>query len=132
MILPAAITERYLAPFCRLTDSPKSEIICDMEFTVIGETSWQTRVFVENIIRIMARKKMTRLEFARRLGVRPSYVTKALSGRENLTVKTMESMAAAVGYELVFGLRRRPQGKGDGLSAREIKRRIAKRKGRQL
>lgn len=110
MILPAAITERYVAPFCRLRDSLKSEIICDMEFAVIGETSWQTRVFVENIIRIMARKKMTRLEFARRLGVRPSYVTKALSGRENLTVKTMESMAAAVGYEVVFGLRRLPGG----------------------
>ena len=95
-----------------------------MEFNVIGETSWQTRVFVENIVKIMERKGMTRLEFARRLGgVRPSYVTKILSGRENMTAKTMEAMAAAVGYELVFGLRRRPHGKGEGLSAREIKRR---------
>ena len=104
-----------------------------MEYKLIGETSWQTRVFVEDIVKIMARKRMTRLEFARRMGgVRPSYVTKILSGRENMTAKTMEAMAAAVGYELVFGLRRRPQGKGEGLSAREIKRRIAKRKGRQL
>lgn len=79
-----------------------------MEFTLVGETSYQTRVFVENIVRIMERKKMTRLEFARRLGVRPSYVTKALSGRENLTVKTMEAMAEAVGYEVVFGLRKLP------------------------
>ena len=79
-----------------------------MELTLIGETSYQTRAFVENIVRIMARKKMTRLEFARRLGVRPSYVTKVLSGRENLTVKTMEAMAGAVGYEVVFGLRRLP------------------------
>ena len=75
-----------------------------MELTLIGETSYQTRAFVENIVRIMARKKMTRLE----LGVRPSYVTKVLSGRENLTVKTMEAMAGAVGYEVVFGLRRLP------------------------
>jgi len=104
-----------------------------MEYKLIGDTSWQTRMFVENIIRIMERKKMTRLELARRLGgVRPSYVTKILSGRENMTVKTMEGMAAAVGYELVFGLRRRPQGKGKGLSAMEIKRRIAKRKGEQV
>ena len=96
----------------------------------MGEASWQTRVFVEDIVKIMARKGMTRLEFARRLGgVRPSYVTKILSGRENMTAKTMESMAAAVGYELVFGLRRRAQGKGDGLSVREIKRRIASQKG---
>ena len=101
-----------------------------MEYKLIGETSWQTRVFVEDIVKIMARKGMTRLEFARRMGgVRPSYVTKILSGRENMTAKTMEAMAAAVGYELVFGLRRRSQDKGEGLSAREIKRRIAKRKG---
>ena len=101
MILPAAITERYVAPFCRLRDSLKSEIICDMEFAVIGETSWQTRVFVENIIRIMARKKMTRLEFARRLGVRPSYVTKALSGRENLTVIALLFLLGAVSGMLI-------------------------------
>ena len=104
--------------------------MCGMENKLKGETSWQTRVFVEDIVKIMGRKGMTRLEFARRLGgVRPSYVTKILSGRENMTAKTMEAMAAAVGYELVFGLRRRPQGKREGLSAREIKRRIAKRKG---
>ena len=114
----------------RLTVSRISEIICGMEYKLIGETSWQTREFVENIVKIMERKGMTRLEFARRLGgVRPSYVTKILSGRENMTAKTMEAMAAAVGYELVFGLRRRPRGKGDGLSAREIKHRIDKRKG---
>ena len=101
-----------------------------MEYKLIGETSWQTRVFVGDIVKVMEHKGMTRLEFARRMGgVRPSYVTKILSGRENMTVKTMEAMAAAVGYELVFGLRRRPKGKGDGLSACEIKRRIAKRKG---
>lgn len=88
-----------------------------MEYRLIGEKSWQTRVFVEDIVKIMERKGMTRLEFARRLGgVRPSYVTKILSGRENMTVKTMEAMAAAVGYELVFGLRRRPQGSGNGLA----------------
>ena len=104
--------------------------MCGMEYKVMGEASWQTRVFVEDIVKIMERKGMTRLEFARRLGgVRPSYVTKILSGRENMTAKTMESMAAAVGYELVFGLRRRKQGTGEGLSAREIKHRIAKRKG---
>ena len=33
-----------------------------MELTLIGETSYQTRAFVENIVRIMARKKMTRLD----------------------------------------------------------------------
>lgn len=82
-----------------------------MEYTTIGQTSWQTRKFVDEIIKIMERKKMTRVEFARRLGVRPSYVTKILSGRENMTIKTMESMAGIVGYELVLGIRRLPHGR---------------------
>ena len=81
-----------------------------MEYTVIGQTSWQTRKFVDEIVKIMERKKMTRVEFARRLGVRPSYVTKILSGRENMTIRTMESMAGIVGYELVLGIRRMPHG----------------------
>jgi len=116
-----------------LTRSLKCEIMRGMEYMIIGDTPWQTRMFVENIIQIMEQKKMTRLELARRLGgVRPSYVTKILSGRENMTVKTMEGMAAAVGYDLVFGLRRRSQGKDKGLSVMEIKRRTAKRKGEQV
>lgn len=82
-----------------------------MEYTVIGQTSWQTRKFVDEIVKIMERKKMTRVEFARRLGVRPSYVTKILSGRENMTIRTMESMAGIVGYELVLGIRRMPRGR---------------------
>lgn len=81
-----------------------------MKFTVIGETSWQTRQFVAHIVALMQRLEMPRVELARRLKVRPSYVTKLLSGRENMTVKTMEAMAAAVGYDLVFALRRRPGG----------------------
>lgn len=55
--------------------------MCGMEYKVMGDASWQTRAFVEDIVKIMERKGMTRLEFARRLGgVRPSYVTKILSG----------------------------------------------------
>ena len=100
-----------------------------MEYKLIGETSWQTRVFVEDIVKIMARKGMTRLEFARRLDVRPSYVTKILSGSENFTVETMQKMAGIFGYQVVIGLRRMPHGTGKGLSAMEIKKRIAKRKG---
>ena len=60
-----------------------------MEYELIGETSWQTRVFVENIVKIMERKGMMRLEFARRLGgVRPSYVTKIPNGTSALRSRT--------------------------------------------
>ena len=79
-----------------------------MKFKLIGETSWQTRQFVAKIVAIMEELALPRVELARRLKVRPSYITKLLGGRENLTVKTMEAMAAAVGYELILGLRRRP------------------------
>ena len=44
-----------------LTVSRKSEIMCGMEYKVMGEASWQTRVFVEDIVKIMERKGMTRL-----------------------------------------------------------------------
>lgn len=55
--------------------------------------SYETRKFVDRIIRLLERGKMTRLEFARRLDVRPSYVTKILIGSENFTVETLQKMA---------------------------------------
>ena len=100
-----------------------------MEYEVRSMASYETRKFVENIIRLLERKGMTRQEFARRLDVRPSYVTKILSGSENFTVETMQKMAGIFGYQLVIGLRRMPHGTGKGLSAMEIKKRIAKWKG---
>ena len=100
-----------------------------MECAVRSTASYEARKFVDNIIRLLERRKMTRLEFARRLDVRPSYVTKILSGSENFTVETMQKMAGILGYQVVIGLRRMPHGDGKGFSAMEIKKRIAKRKG---
>ena len=99
-----------------------------MEYEVRSTASYETRKFVDNIIRLLERKGMARQEFARRLEVRPSYVTKILSGSENFTVETMQKMAGILGYQVVIGLRRMPHGTGKGLSAMEIKKRIAKRK----
>ena len=79
-----------------------------MEFIVIGQTSYETRMFVERILQIMEKKGITRVALAKRLDLYPSQVTKILSGRENMTVRTMESLAEAVGYQLVFALRRLP------------------------
>ena len=107
----------------RLPYSPKSEIICGMEYEVRSTASYETRKFVDNIIRLLERKGMTRQEFARRLAVTPSHVTKILSGSENFTVETMQKMAGIFGYQVVIGLRRMPHGTGNGLSAMEIKKR---------
>ena len=112
-----------------MTSSLESEITCGMNYEVRSMASYETRKFVDNIIRLLGRKGMTRQEFARRLDVRPSYVTKILSGSENFTVETMQKMAGMFGYQVVIGLRRMPHGTGNGLSAMEIKKRIAKRKG---
>ena len=44
----------------RLTTSPRSEIICGMEYVVRSMASYETRKFVDNIIRLLERKGMTR------------------------------------------------------------------------
>ena len=100
-----------------------------MEYEVRSMASHETRKFVDNITRLLERRRITRQEFARRLDVRPSYVTKILSGSENFTVETMQKMAGIFGYQVVIGLRRMSHGTCKGLSARELKKRIAKRKG---
>ena len=99
-----------------------------MEYEVRSMASYETRKFVDGIIRLLERRGMPRQEFARRLEVRPSYVTKILSGSENFTVETMQKMAGIFGYQVVIGLRRMPHGAGNGFSAMEIKKRNAKRR----
>ncbi len=43
--------------------------------------------------------KLTRAEIAKRLNVDKSYVTRALSGTGNLTVRSIAAVFAALGYE---------------------------------
>ena len=60
---------------------------------------WAELDFVEQYLRAMKKRGVNRVELAERLGVKPSYVTRLLSGRANLTIKTMARMCAAVQCE---------------------------------
>jgi transcriptional regulator with XRE-family HTH domain len=54
----------------------------------------------EKIVAKMEEKNISRAELARRLGVSKAFITKLLNGNTNLTLKTMVSVAAALGCEL--------------------------------
>lgn len=58
----------------------------------------------ENICRKMAKKGLTRKEFAERLKVSPPAVTKILNGNSNFTLKTLLSVADALDQELIIDL----------------------------
>lgn len=54
----------------------------------------------ELIARLMADQAVSRAEFARRLGKSRAWVTQLLSGKGNLTVKTLAEAAFVLGSEL--------------------------------
>jgi len=53
------------------------------------------------VIKILAEKNMSRVEFAELLGKSPSEVTKLLSGRQNLNTKTIVKMEIALGQDII-------------------------------
>ena len=55
---------------------------------------------VEELLRFMKKQGINRTELAERLGVRPSRITKILSGDENLTIDTLVRAGVAVGADL--------------------------------
>ena len=56
--------------------------------------------FTERIVATMEEKKISRVELARKLGVSKAFVSKMLNGNPNLTIKSMMSIADALGCEL--------------------------------
>lgn len=56
--------------------------------------------FTEKIVGKMKKTGLSRADFAQRLGVSKPFVTKLLNGNPNLTVKSMVSIAHALGCEL--------------------------------
>lgn len=56
--------------------------------------------FNEKIVAHMTENGISRVELSRRLGVTKAFVTKMLNGNPNLTIKTMMSVADALGCEL--------------------------------
>lgn len=60
--------------------------------------------FIDNLYARMAERRVSRAELARRLGTSRAYVSKVLSGSENLTIDTMARLSRAVGCEVRFEL----------------------------
>lgn len=59
--------------------------------------------FTETIIKVMKRKGWNRVEFARKLSVKPSYITKLLKG-SNLTMKQMLRVCKVLGCNLEINI----------------------------
>lgn len=53
----------------------------------------------------MSRRKLTRADLASRMGVSPGRVSQVLSGGENLTLRTLASLAVALDGEFELGLK---------------------------
>ena len=74
-----------------LTDVPadiKHEV--DLEFAIS-----------DRINSLMAKRGLTKLEFAKALGKRPSEITKWLSGQHNFTIRTIALLSTFFGEPLI-------------------------------
>lgn len=54
----------------------------------------------ELLILLMNKDNVTRADLARRLGKSKSFVTQALSGSRNMTLRTLSDIAHALGYRV--------------------------------
>jgi hypothetical protein len=59
-----------------------------------------TRVFADEVSWYMSEHKVTRADLAQSMGVSPGRVSQILSGDENLTLRTISGVLAALGAEL--------------------------------
>lgn len=71
--------------------------------------------FTEKVVAAMRERDMSRVELAQRLGVSKAFVTKLLNGNPNLTIRTMVSLAAALGCELLVDIQPRAKSSHDRL-----------------
>ena len=63
------------------------------------------RGFVDEVTWFMRENKISRADLAQSMGVSPGRVSQILSGDENLTLRTLSSVAAALGAEIELALR---------------------------
>jgi DNA-binding Xre family transcriptional regulator len=62
------------------------------------------RGFVDEVTWFMSENKISRADLAQSMGVSPGRVSQILSGDENLTLRTLSSVAAALGAEIELAL----------------------------
>jgi transcriptional regulator with XRE-family HTH domain len=72
------------------------------------DTYWEELAILEFTEALVARLKslsLSKSEWAKRLGIGPSQVTKLLAGENNFTLRTMVKLARSLGCELAADLR---------------------------
>jgi transcriptional regulator with XRE-family HTH domain len=75
------------------------------------------RRFILEVEELMERRRITKAELARRMGISRARVTSLLNGRGNLTIRSMTAIAHALGRRPVIGLRRLPPSLPEGFVA---------------
>lgn len=70
------------------------------QLPIESEAERQKLMIVEDLLRIMEKKGISRKELAQRMGVAPSRITSMLNGTNNFTIETLVRAARAVDAEL--------------------------------
>jgi transcriptional regulator with XRE-family HTH domain len=88
--------------FDRKHTTPRQQLLFEQERAVLLAT--------EEVLRLMGQEKITKATLARRLGKSKAYVTQALSGGRNMTLRTLAEFAWACGasvggFQFVRGAR---------------------------
>ena len=99
-------------------DTGADEELSDLITQVTNEIDW-----------LMRENQITRTDLAARMGVSPGRVSQVLSGGENLTLRTLASLASAL--DAHFELELRPAGvvaggQGEDTTVREVSRPVAR------
>jgi transcriptional regulator with XRE-family HTH domain len=81
----------------------------------------------ETIARLMAEQNVTKAELAKRLKKSRSWVTQMLSGKANLTVRTLAEAAFALGAELKLDAQRQNRRKAADVDAAPRRRALSRR-----
>jgi len=86
--------KRVKTAYERFAQNTSNKRLLEQENLIIDAT--------EVLSAIMENEKLTKADLARRLGKSKSYVTQVLSGRANLTLRTLGDLGVSMGYR--FGL----------------------------
>src|ERR1700744_5789775 len=88
-------------PAMALRRGPRSRAGTDEDSGGYGGTPPDlVRGFVDEVTWFMSENKISRADLAQSMGVSPGRVSQILSGDENLTLRTLSSVAAALGAEV--------------------------------
>ena len=87
-----------------LRRTPRSRAGTDDTSGYGGTAPDLVRSFVDEVTWFMSEHKISRAELAEAMGVSPGRVSQILSGDENLTLRTLSSVAAALGAEIEMAL----------------------------